>query len=123
MQLQGYTTAWYSPRVGERLGSFFVASAATPPCEKWAEPGRLYIGVLYLDIYCRRLSGGTIMSKRKAPQGDNPNKDICDMLMGKSFVRSTSNYVCIYIFNAFLLELATYERNVGRNIHKSNAYK
>lgn len=41
------------------------------------------------------------MSKRKAPQGDNPNKDICDMLM----------------------ELATYERNVGRNIHKSNAYK
>jgi DNA polymerase beta len=41
------------------------------------------------------------MSKRKAPQGDNPNKDICDMLM----------------------ELASYERNVGRNIHKSNAYK
>jgi hypothetical protein len=25
------------------------------------------------------------MSKRKAPQGDNPNKDICDMLMGKYF--------------------------------------
>ena len=23
------------------------------------------------------------MSKRKAPQGDNPNKDICDMLMGE----------------------------------------
>lgn len=22
-------------------------------------------------------------SKRKAPQGENPNKDICDMLMGK----------------------------------------
>ena len=23
------------------------------------------------------------MSKRKAPQGDNPNKDICDMIMGE----------------------------------------
>lgn len=40
-------------------------------------------------------------SKRKAPQGENPNKDICDMLM----------------------ELSAYERNVGRNIHKANAYK
>ena len=24
------------------------------------------------------------MSKRKAPQGENPNKDICDILFGKA---------------------------------------
>ncbi|XP_064382642.1 DNA polymerase beta-like [Halichondria panicea] len=41
------------------------------------------------------------MSKRKAPQGDNPNKDICDIL----------------------IELAANERNVNRNIHKSNVYR
>ncbi|XP_071536953.1 DNA polymerase beta-like [Panulirus ornatus] len=40
--------------------------------------------------------------KRKAPSADsNPNADICDLLM----------------------EIAEYERNVNRNIHKYNAYR
>ncbi|XP_054262165.1 transferrin-like isoform X2 [Macrosteles quadrilineatus] len=42
------------------------------------------------------------MSKRKAPLSeDNPNNDFCE----------------------FLTELANYERNVNRNIHKYNAYR
>lgn len=42
------------------------------------------------------------MSKRKNPSNDeNPNADFCE----------------------FLLELAEYEKNVSRNIHKFNAYK
>ncbi|CAH2108288.1 unnamed protein product [Euphydryas editha] len=42
------------------------------------------------------------MSKRKNPSGnENLNKDFCD----------------------FLMELADYEKNVSRNIHKFNAYK
>lgn len=43
-----------------------------------------------------------IMSKRKNPSSDdNLNADFCD----------------------FLMELAEYEKNVSRNIHKYNAYK
>lgn len=42
------------------------------------------------------------MSKRKNPAGtDNLNADFCD----------------------FLMELADYEKNVSRNIHKHNAYR
>lgn len=41
------------------------------------------------------------MSKRKAPDSGKPNSDIAEILM----------------------ELATYEKNVARNIHKHNAYK
>lgn len=42
------------------------------------------------------------MSKRKNPaSNDNPNADFCD----------------------FLMELADYEKNVSRNIHKYNAYR
>ncbi|CAH1405728.1 unnamed protein product [Nezara viridula] len=41
------------------------------------------------------------MSKRKAPAEDNINHDFCD----------------------FLIELANYEKNVNRNIHKHNAYR
>ncbi|XP_068901143.1 DNA polymerase beta-like [Tenebrio molitor] len=42
------------------------------------------------------------MGKRKAPSGeDNPNRDFCD----------------------FLTELADYEKNVSRNVHKYNAYR
>uniref|UniRef100_A0A224XN85 DNA polymerase n=1 Tax=Panstrongylus lignarius TaxID=156445 RepID=A0A224XN85_9HEMI len=41
------------------------------------------------------------MSKRKAPSDDNLNQDFCD----------------------FLIELADYEKNVSRNIHKYNAYR
>lgn len=40
------------------------------------------------------------MSKRKAPE-QNPNSDFCD----------------------FLIELAEYEKNVSRQIHKHNAYR
>ncbi|XP_020628500.1 DNA polymerase beta-like [Orbicella faveolata] len=40
------------------------------------------------------------MSKRKAPD-QNPNSDFCD----------------------FLIELAEYEKNVSRQIHKHNAYR
>jgi DNA polymerase beta len=40
------------------------------------------------------------MSKRKAPDSDNPNQEIVD----------------------FLLELADYEKNVNRNVFKNNAY-
>ena len=41
------------------------------------------------------------MSKRKAPDSDNPNQKIVD----------------------FLMELADYEKNVSRNVFKSNAYR
>lgn len=42
------------------------------------------------------------MSKRKAPANDgNHNKDFCD----------------------FLMELADYEKNVNRNVHKYNVYR
>jgi len=41
------------------------------------------------------------MSKRKAPEAGNPNQDFCD----------------------FLFELANYEKNVNRNVHKHNAYR
>ncbi|XP_073977628.1 DNA polymerase beta-like [Rhodnius prolixus] len=41
------------------------------------------------------------MGKRKAPSDDNLNQDFCD----------------------FLNELADYEKNVNRNIHKHNAYR
>ncbi|XP_022081994.1 DNA polymerase beta-like isoform X2 [Acanthaster planci] len=41
------------------------------------------------------------MSKRKAPQNDNPNKDLVDVLS----------------------ELANYEKNVTRQMHKYNAYR
>jgi DNA polymerase beta len=42
------------------------------------------------------------MSKRKNPsENNNPNVDFCD----------------------FLIELADYEKNVNRNIHKYNAYR
>lgn len=41
------------------------------------------------------------MSKRKNPSDGSPNHDICD----------------------FLIELANYEKNVNRNIHKYNAYR
>uniref|UniRef100_A0A069DYM9 DNA polymerase n=1 Tax=Panstrongylus megistus TaxID=65343 RepID=A0A069DYM9_9HEMI len=41
------------------------------------------------------------MSKRKAPSDDNLNQDFCD----------------------FLIELADYEKNVSRNIHKYNTYR
>ncbi|XP_054716268.1 DNA polymerase beta-like [Uloborus diversus] len=41
------------------------------------------------------------MSKRKAPESVGPNKAFCE----------------------FLLELADYEKNVSRNIHKYNAYR
>uniref|UniRef100_T1J7P5 DNA polymerase n=1 Tax=Strigamia maritima TaxID=126957 RepID=T1J7P5_STRMM len=41
------------------------------------------------------------MSKRKAPSSDNPNADFCD----------------------FLIELANYEKNVNRNMHKNSAYR
>lgn len=41
------------------------------------------------------------MSKRKAPDSNNPNADFCD----------------------FLIELANYEKNVNRNVHKYNAYR
>ena len=41
------------------------------------------------------------MSKRKAPEAGNPNQDFCD----------------------FLFELANYEKNVNRNVHKFNAYR
>lgn len=41
------------------------------------------------------------MSKRKGPSDDNPNADIVDMLM----------------------ELANYEKNVNRQMHKFNAYR
>lgn len=41
------------------------------------------------------------MGKRKAAETDNQNSDICDLLM----------------------ELADYEKNVSRNIHKYNAYR
>ena len=42
-----------------------------------------------------------IMSKRKAPEAGNPNQDFCD----------------------FLFELANFEKNVNRNVHKHNAYR
>ena len=39
------------------------------------------------------------MSKRKAPQGDNPNKDICDMLMGKDYaVMLVSQHVHHHVY-------------------------
>ena len=41
------------------------------------------------------------MSKRKAPEAGNPNQDFCD----------------------FLFELANFEKNVNRNVHKHNAYR
>ena len=41
------------------------------------------------------------MSKRKAPNEDNPNQGIVD----------------------FLFELANYEKNVNRNVFKHNAYR
>ncbi|KRT86188.1 hypothetical protein AMK59_1203 [Oryctes borbonicus] len=41
------------------------------------------------------------MSKRKKPSEDNSNHDFCD----------------------FLIELADYEKNVNRNIHKHNVYR
>ncbi|BES87960.1 DNA polymerase [Nesidiocoris tenuis] len=41
------------------------------------------------------------MSKRKAPSADNLNQDFCE----------------------FLIELADYEKNVNRNIHKHNVYR
>ena len=41
------------------------------------------------------------MSKRKAPNEDNPNQDFVD----------------------FLFELANYEKNVNRNVFKHNAYR
>ena len=41
------------------------------------------------------------MSKRKAPEAGNPNQDFCD----------------------FLFELANFEKNVSRNVHKFNAYR
>jgi DNA polymerase beta len=41
------------------------------------------------------------MSKRKAPDGGKPNSDIADILT----------------------ELANFEKNVSRNIHKYNAYR
>ncbi|KAK6187459.1 hypothetical protein SNE40_005484 [Patella caerulea] len=41
------------------------------------------------------------MSKRKAPTTDNPNADFCD----------------------FLMELANYEKNVNRQMHKYNVYR
>ncbi|XP_070545125.1 DNA polymerase beta-like [Ptychodera flava] len=44
---------------------------------------------------------GDAMSKRKAPDSGNPNADFCD----------------------FLSELANYEKNVSRAMHKYNAYR
>ncbi|XP_064608972.1 DNA polymerase beta-like [Liolophura sinensis] len=41
------------------------------------------------------------MSKRKAPTSENPNADFCD----------------------FLMELANYEKNVNRQMHKYNVYR
>lgn len=82
------------------------------------------------------------MSKRKAPSNDNPNSDLCEFLIGKLI-----NYIvmdvwklqiaaCISLIawttilcldqlsdSVYHLELADYEKNVSRNIHKYNAYR
>ncbi|XP_006824912.1 DNA polymerase beta-like [Saccoglossus kowalevskii] len=47
------------------------------------------------------LTKETDMSKRKAPDSNNPNADFCD----------------------FLTELANYEKNVNRQMHKYNVYR
>lgn len=68
--------------------------------------------------FCRGFSKFE-MGKRKAPSGgDNPNYDFCEFLTGI--------FVIVYIlkveYNKFS-ELAEYEKNVSRNIHKYNAYR
>ena len=44
------------------------------------------------------------MSKRKAPQGENPNKDICDILFGET---SVSDHRVTYYY-CLLEKLPTY---------------
>lgn len=59
------------------------------------------------------------MSKRKAPtNSDNPNHEICEILQGAPFNRTG-----VFMLNNQILELAEYEKNVSRNIHKYNAYR
>lgn len=76
------------------------------------------------------------MSKRKNATTENPNKDFCDFLMGKEYL---SNGIGLRVGNADLIalnggwmltvplfdvvELANYEKNVNRQMHKYNAYR
>lgn len=71
------------------------------------------------------------MSKRKNATTENPNKDFCDFLMGKEYL---SNGIGLRVGNADLIalnggwmltvplfnvvELANYEKNVNRQMHK-----
>lgn len=57
------------------------------------------------------------MSKRKAPEA-NPNSDFCDFLTGKA---AGSSFLSLTPLRS--VELADYEKNVSRNIHKYNAYR
>lgn len=78
------------------------------------------------------------MSKRKAPGNlNNPNYDLCDFLTGKivEFVvpkiilNTFWHAYWLYSFFDFILcsnlfaELSNYEKNVTKNIYKSNAYR
>lgn len=65
------------------------------------------------------------MSKRKAPDGPTlTNNDISDMLTGigreNAWVRVSGGSDLEFSTPS---ELATFERNVSRNIHKYNAYR
>lgn len=57
--------------------------------------------LLAVAVLLPQRSVSVTMSKRKGPSDDNPNADIVDMLM----------------------ELANYEKNVNRQMHKFNAYR
>ena len=57
------------------------------------------------------------MGKRKAPADeDTPNHDFCEFLLGICNNRAN-------LSNLKLVELAEYEKNVSRNIHKYNAFR
>lgn len=73
------------------------------------------------------------MSKRKNPSSDgNLNHDICDFLSGElkgcctsyNFIsKKHSEILTLLMLYTSVSELANYEKNVNRNIHKYNAYR
>ena len=49
------------------------------------------------------------MSKRKAPQGENPNKDICDMLFGEIIDDHSARHILITDINLHVHVLFVYK--------------
>lgn len=85
-----FTRSFYTQPMGYTEGFLWLQPRVTP----LPHVQLVIFRILDLSPFCivygvwvcsnwRIFKDKVAMSKRKAPQGDNPNKDICDMLMGE----------------------------------------